>query len=113
MSFGALLHSELPWLALIALALSGVLLHTRRHERKEYQNTLWLFLFGVLGQIVAVAVHALDFPAAAAAVHMVFRVVAAIALIRLLGFVAFRLALPFAGRTPPRIVEDLTIIAAY
>ena len=49
----------------------------------------------------------------AAGVHMVFRIVAAIALIRLLGFVVFRLLLPLAGRTPPRIVEDLTIIAAY
>jgi small-conductance mechanosensitive channel len=113
LSFSELLHSELPWLALLALVLAGVLLHKRRHERKEYQNTLWLFLFGVLGQIVAVAILALEFPAAAAGVHMVFRIVAAIALIRLLGFVGFRLLLPFAGRTPPRIVEDLTIIAAY
>ena len=113
MSLGALLQSELPWLALIALALSGVLLHKRRHERKEYQNTLWLFLFGVLGQFVAVAIHALGFSGAAAAIYMVFRIVTAIALIRLLGFGFFRLLLPFAGRTPPRIIEDLTIIAAY
>ena len=49
MSLGALLQSELPWLTLIALALSGALLYKRRHERKEYQNTLWLFLFGVIG----------------------------------------------------------------
>ena len=113
MTLGALLSSELPWLALLALALSGVLLYARRHERKEYQNTLWLFLFGVLGQAVAVAIYALGFPGTAAAVHTVFRVVAAIALIRLLGFVAFRLLLPLAGRTPPRIVEDLTIIVVY
>jgi small-conductance mechanosensitive channel/CRP-like cAMP-binding protein len=113
LTLGALLSSDLPWLTLLALALSGVLLYKRRHERKEYQNTLWLFLFGVLGQGAAVAIHALDFMGAAAGVHMVFRVVTAIALIRLLGFVAFRLMLPLAGRTPPRIVEDLTIIAAY
>lgn len=113
MTFAALLNSELPWLMLLALLLTAVLLYKRRHERREYQNTLWLFLFGVLGQAVAVAVHALGFPAAAAAVHMVFRIVTAIALIRLLGFGVFRVLLPFAGRTPPRIVEDLTIIAAY
>jgi small-conductance mechanosensitive channel len=112
-TFTALLNSELPWLALLALFLAAVLLHKRRHERKEYQNTLWLFLFGALGQAVAVAIHALGFAGAAAALYMVFRIVAAISLIRLLGFGFFRLLLPFAGRTPPRIIEDLTIIAAY
>jgi len=113
LSLGALLQSELPWLTLIALALSGALLYKRRHERKEYQNTLWLFLFGVIGQAAAVAIHAFDFPTAAAGVHMVFRMLSAIALIRLVGFWVFRLMLPLAGRTPPRIIEDLTIIAAY
>jgi hypothetical protein len=112
-TFSALLNSELPWLMLLALVLAAVLLHRRRHERKEYQNTLWLFLFGATGQLVAVAIHALGFPGAALAVHMVFRIVTAIALIRMLGFGFFRLLLPLLGRTPPRIIEDLTIIAAY
>jgi hypothetical protein len=89
-TLGALASSELPWLTLIALVLAGVLLHRRRHERKEYQNTLWLFLFGAAGQAVAVAIHALGFPGAAAAVYMVFRIVTAIALIRMLGFGFFR-----------------------
>ncbi len=113
MTFGALLHSELPWLTLLALVLAGVLLHRRRHERKEYQNTLWLFLFGAAGQVTAIAIHALGFSGAALALQMVFRIVTAIALIRMLGFLFFRLLLPLAGRTPPRIIEDLTIIAAY
>ena len=113
MSFAALLHSELPWLALLALALTACLLYSRRYERAVYQNTLWLFLLGAAGQVAAIAVHSLDFPVAAQAVHTVFRIVSAIALIRLLGFGAFRLLLPLAGRTPPRIVEDLMIIAAY
>ena len=113
LSLGALISSELPWLTLVALALTAVLLWRRRHERKEYQNTLWLFLFGVVGQGTAVAIHALGFTAAGAAVLMVFRMVSAVALIRMVGFAAFRLLLPLAGRTPPRIIEDLTIIAVY
>jgi small-conductance mechanosensitive channel len=113
LSFSALLHSELPWLALLALALTACLLYSRRYERAVYQNTLWLFLLGAAGQVAAIAVHSLDFPVAAQAVHTVFRIVSAIALIRLLGFAVFRLLLPLSGRTPPRIVEDLTIIAAY
>jgi small-conductance mechanosensitive channel/CRP-like cAMP-binding protein len=112
-TFGALIHSELPWLTLLALGLTAVLLHLRRSERSVYQNTLWLFLIGLVGQIAAVAIFTLDFPAAARVVGMVFHVVAVIALIRLLGFAAFRLLLPALGRTPPRIVEDLTIIAVY
>jgi small-conductance mechanosensitive channel len=112
-SFAALLHSELPWLALLALAFSGVLIYSRRYERSIYQNTLWLFLLGVAGQLAAIAIHSLDFPVAASAMSTVFRIVSAIALIRLLGFAAFRLLLPLTGRTPPRIAEDLTIIAAY
>ena len=113
MSFGALLQSELPWLTLLALALASVLIYARRYERAVYQNTLWLFLMGIVGQGVAVAVFALDFPVAAQALRNVFHFVAAIALIRLFGFAVFRLLLPLAGRTPPRIAEDLTIIGAY
>jgi small-conductance mechanosensitive channel len=112
-SFGALLQSELPWLTLLALALASVLIYARRYERAVYQNTLWLFLMGIVGQGVAVAVFALDFPVAAQALRNVFHFVAAIALIRLFGFAVFRLLLPLAGRTPPRIAEDLTIIGAY
>src|SRR5690349_3691003 len=98
---------------MLALALTATLLHLRRSERSVYQNTLWLFLIGVVGQLAGVAIFTLDFPGAARVVETVFRVVSAIALVRLLGFAAFRLLLPALGRTPPRIVEDLTIIAVY
>ena len=113
MTFGVLLQSELPWLTLLALALAGVLIYSRRYERAVYQNTLWLFLMGIAGQAAAVVVFALDFPVAAQALRNVFHLVTAISLIRLFGFAVFRLLLPLAGRTPPRIAEDLTIIAAY
>jgi small-conductance mechanosensitive channel len=112
-SFSAVFHSELPWLTLLALGLTALLLHLRPSERSVYQNTLWLFLLGAAGQLAAAAVHTADFAAAARVIDMAFRVVSTIALIRLLGIAAFRLLLPALGRTPPRIVEDLTIIAVY
>ena len=45
--------------------------------------------------------------------HAISRFVAAIALIRLCGFAAFRLFLPLVGSHPPRIAEDLGIVAVY
>src|SRR5439155_1749228 len=56
---------------------------------------------------------ALDFPSAAKTVYAVFRIISAIALIRLFGFGVFRLLLPLLGRDLPRIIEDLAIVVAY
>jgi small-conductance mechanosensitive channel/CRP-like cAMP-binding protein len=105
--------SGAPWLALVAFGLTFLLLHTRPRERATYLNTLWLFLIGLAGQAAASAVWALNFPDAAGTVHTIFRFVAAIALIRLAGFVAFRLLLPLVGSRAPRIAEDLGIVGIY
>ena len=112
-NFSALLHSELPWLAMLALVLTVVLLRFRPGERAVYRNTLYLFLAGVGGQLLAMALDAASFAGAASVVHGIFRIVAAIAVIRMLGFVVFRVVLPFLRREPPRIVEDLVIVACY
>ena len=101
------------WLTLIALAVTIALLRTRPHERATFLNTLWLFLMGVIGLGVAVALFALDFARAGAAVHGICRIVVAVALIRMLGFTLFRLLLPLAGRHPTRILEDLAIVVVY
>src|SRR5690349_22412961 len=106
-SLNALLHSEVGWLTLLALALAVLLLRFRPHERAVYLNTLWLFLIGVFGQALAFVFDALAFPTAATVLHTIFRIVAAIAAIRLLGFAVFRLVLPMMGREWPRIIEDL------
>lgn len=107
------MHSEVPWLTLLALVVAGLLLRFRPHERPVFLNTLWLFLFGVAGQAIAWGLDLLGVPGATSVVHTVFRIVAAIALIRLLGFALFRLVLPLTRREPPRIIEDLSIVAVY
>ncbi|HEX4926746.1 MAG TPA: mechanosensitive ion channel family protein [Burkholderiales bacterium] len=109
----AVMHSEVPWLALLALVVTGLLLRSRPHERAVFLNTLWLFLFGAAGQAAAWALEQLAVPGAGTVVHTVFRIIAAIALIRLLGFALFRLVLARLRGEPPRIIEDLTIAAAY
>src|SRR5205814_5092717 len=112
-SITALLHSEVAWLTLLALALAVLLLRFRPAERPVYLNTLWLFLLGVFGQAGGLALEALDFPGVASALHTIFRIVGAIALIRLVGFALFRLLLPLMGRVLPRIVEDVVILVLY
>ncbi|HZE61429.1 MAG TPA: mechanosensitive ion channel family protein [Burkholderiales bacterium] len=111
-SFTALLYSELAWLTLLALALAIVLIRFRPADRNVYLNTLWVFLLGVFGQGVAIGLDSMV-PAAASAVNTISRFVSAIALIRLVGFAAFRLFLPLAGREWPRIIEDVVILVLY
>jgi len=90
----------------VALILAVLLLRTRPQERAVYLNTLWLFLLGIGTEALA------DF-FGRPTVMSVARVVAAIALIRLTGFFAFRLFLPAMRRPLPRIVEDLAIVGIY
>jgi small-conductance mechanosensitive channel/CRP-like cAMP-binding protein len=112
-SFTGLLHSEVGWLTVLALVLTVLLLRFRPSERAVYLNTLWLFLLGVFGQGLAIAFEALAFAGIASVLATIFRMVAAIAVIRLLGFIAFRLVLPQMGREWPRIIEDLVILVVY
>jgi small-conductance mechanosensitive channel len=109
----ALLHSETPWLAVVAMGFAFLLIRAEPAERSVFLNTLWLFLAGVLGQGLAVLLEAANFPRAAATAYGVFRFITAVAFIRLAGFALFRLALPLAGQRPPRLIEDLAIIVAY
>jgi small-conductance mechanosensitive channel len=101
------------WLTLVALVLTGALLRVRPHERLTFLNTLWLFFLGIAGQAIAAGFAAFDLPRAAGIVHAVFRILTAVALIRLFGFTVFRLLLPLAGKRPTRIIEDLAIVAVY
>ena len=105
--------TTLAWLSLVALVLTGALLRVRPHERLTFLNTLWLFFLGIAGQGIAAGFASFDLPRAAGIVHTVFRILTAVALIRLFGFTVFRLLLPLAGKRPTRIIEDLAIVAVY
>ena len=105
--------SELPYVTVIALVLTVLLLRARPAERSTFLNTLWLFLLGILGQMAGLAAGAFGFDAAARVLDVVFRIVWSIALIRIAGFALFRLVLPKLGKTLPRIIEDLAITILY
>ena len=51
--------SAAPWLTLIALGFTVVLLHARPQERATYLNTLWLFFVGIGGAFKTAFKHAL------------------------------------------------------
>src|SRR5690606_24315415 len=105
--------TALAWLSVLALALTVALLRARPHERTTFLNTLWLFLGGVAGQGAAAALFALDVPRVGGTLHTAFHIVTALALIRMIGFAVFRLLLPFAGKQPTRIIEDLALVVVY
>ena len=109
----AFLGGGASWLTVIALVVSVVLMKARPSERGVYLSTLWLFLLAVIGQASASVIYALDFPGAARTVQTIFRIVMAVALIRLFGFALFRLLLPLTGKQPPRILEELAVVVAY
>jgi len=90
----------------VALVLAVLLLRTRPQERSVYLNTLWLFLIGISIELLA---DFFGWPTT----MTISRVVAAIAMIRLTGFFAFRLFLPAVRQPLPRIVEDLAIVGIY
>jgi len=105
--------SELPYVIVIALVLTAFLLRARPGDRASFLNTLWLFVFGILGHAAGAGAALLDYAGAARWLDTFFRIVWTVALIRIAGFAFFRLVLPKIGKPLPRIMEDLAIIAVY
>ena len=95
------------------LGLAFLLLHFHKAERSSIINTLGFFLACLLGQFLSSLIHAMQFEMAANVMHEAFVIGGGIALIRLWGLPVFRIILPFARLTPPRITEDIFVIMAY
>src|SRR5687768_8174931 len=93
-SIGGLDITSMAWLTMVALVVTGALLRAQPSERITFLNTLWLFMMGLAGEVAAQALLAFDFPRAGSTVHIIFRILAAFALIRLFGFAVFRMLLP-------------------
>jgi small-conductance mechanosensitive channel/CRP-like cAMP-binding protein len=85
----------------------------RPDDRKSLRNTLGLAVLGGLGVLLARLLHAHDIELTADFLREASVVLAGLALIRLSGQFVFRVVLPAARFTPPRILEDLVVMAAY
>ena len=97
----------------MALALALLLLYFHKEERRSITNTLGFFFACLSGQFLSSLIHAMQFDMAANVLHEVFVIGGGIALIRLWGLLVFRIILPVARMTPPRITEDIFVIIAY
>ena len=97
----------------MALCLAFLLFHFHKEERSSIINTLGFFFACLLGQFLSGLIHAMQFDMAASVLHEAFVIGGGIALIRLWGLLVFRILLPLARITPPRIAEDIFVIIAY
>jgi len=97
----------------VTLSLAFLLFQSIKEERRSVFNTLSFFLVCVAGLFVSGLFHALQFTTTASVLHEAFLIGAGIALIRLWGLLIFRIVLPKARLTPPRIAEDIFVIIAY
>lgn len=98
---------------MMALGLAFLLIHFHKEERSSIVNTLGFFFACLLGQFLSSLIHAMQFDLAASVLHEAFVIGGGIALIRLWGLLVFRIILPLARMTPPRIAEDFFVIIAY
>ena len=97
----------------MALGIAFLLLHFRKEDRNSIINTLIFFFVCLGGQFISSLIHALDFTKAAAILHEAFTIGSGIEVIRLWGSLLFRMVLPYARLTPPRIAEDIFVIIGY
>lgn len=103
---------SLPVLVM-TLCVAFLLFHFLKDARKSVLNTLAFFLACLFVQFVSGLLHALQFSAIATVLHEAGLIGSGIAVIRLWGLLVFRILLPLARVTPPRIAEDIFVIIGY
>jgi small-conductance mechanosensitive channel/CRP-like cAMP-binding protein len=103
---------SLPVLAM-TLCVAFLLFQLLKDARKSVLNTLAFFLACLFIQFVGGLLYALQFSAIATVLHEAGLIGTGIAVIRLWGLLVFRILLPLARVTPPRIAEDIFVIVGY
>jgi hypothetical protein len=81
-------------------------------DRPAVQRTLLFLLASLAAQLLGAALERAEVEAGALALGAAI-LATGLALIRLAGLLLFRFLLPLAGTRPPRIVEDIVLVAAY
>lgn len=106
-------HQGLGYLILAVIAMALVLLRTAPAQRRPLFNTLLLFMGSLAGLFVSALIDLSGYPSVAKSLRQVAILIEGLAVIRLWGLLLFRWLLPRLGLTPPRILEDMAVIAAY
>lgn len=106
-------HQGLGWLLLVVALMAVVLLRAVREVRRSLVNTLLLFAASLAGLLLSALLFAGGFTAVASSIRELFLLVEGMAVIRVTGLLLFRWLLPQLRLAPPRILEDMAVIAAY
>jgi len=105
-------EESLPVLGMVVL-LALLLLHFRKEKRQSVLNTLMFFFACLFFLFVSGVLFALQFAYVAELMHEVGVIGAGIAVIRLWGWLVFRIVLPAVRLNLPHITEDIFVILAY
>ncbi len=106
-------HQGIGWLLPVMVLMALVLLRAVPEARHSLINTLLLFSASLAGLLFSALLFAGGFNAAASSLRELFLLVEGMAVIRLAGLLLFRWLLPLLRLAPPRILEDMAVIAAY
>lgn len=105
---------EQPLVMLLGLSL-WLLLRATLPPGSQYvlKQTLAFFILGLLGELGAALMDAVQWDKAAGGFFEVSLLCVGISLIRFIGLLLFRVVMPALHMQTPRILEDLTVIAGY
>lgn len=111
--FGFAGHDGLGYLLASVLVMATVVLRAHPEGRRILFNTLLLFALSLFGLLVSGLFNAAGHESIARTLRGVAVLVEGMAVIRLGGLLIFRWLLPMLRLAPPRILEDMAVIAAY
>lgn len=106
-------HATVLTLGGVASVMAIALFVRRPDDRKSLRNTLSLALLGAIGVLMAPVLRAHGIEISSDLLREASLLIGGLAMIRLTGQFVFRLVLPLARLRPPRILEDLVVMAAY
>jgi small-conductance mechanosensitive channel len=106
-------HQEAPYLLVLVIAMTWLLLRFRPAERRSVIATLRFFLLSLFGMLLAGILHVIFSGVITAVLHEAFLIATGVAMIRLTASFIFRIVLPLLRMRAAHIVEDVLIVIAY
>jgi small-conductance mechanosensitive channel len=105
-------RDELPYLVVAGALIGLVLLRGRPADRGAVRHTLVFLALSIAAELAGALIEVAGAAGAGAIIRGAAIVATGLALIRLAALAVFRAVLPAAGVRPPRIAEDIVLVAA-
>ncbi len=106
-------HQGSAYLVAAVVLMALLMLRTGAETRATLRSTLLFFFASVIGLWLGGLLSAAGYAAAATPLRHLFLLTEGMAVIRLAGLLLFRRLAPLMRAAPPRILEDMVVIAAY